>query len=106
MKCLNILGILWSGRGQSSKAVVYLLAAKNYYLCHHQSQAAAAQQGNAQIEDTYTHTLFYLAQAYGHLQDSSQPVTFYLIECLKRDQYICQIAYRLCEELHTLFLKC
>lgn len=69
MKCLNILGILWSGRGQPSKAVVYLLAAKNYFLCHHQREAA---QGNAQIEDTYTHTLFYLAQAYGHLQDSSR----------------------------------
>eukprot|EP01031_Cornospumella_fuschlensis_P040125 gene40125-48894_t len=34
MRCLNILGIVWSGRGQCGKAVLYLLTAQQIYEAH------------------------------------------------------------------------
>jgi hypothetical protein len=67
LKCLNILGILWSGRGQPGKAVCYLLTAKLLYEIWLSVHSHAALDPAA--EHAYTHNLFYLAQAYGHLED-------------------------------------
>lgn len=75
---LNILGILWAGRGQSHKSFQYLLAANTLYLRIRDSQdfrQAANLLVTAtiadDIENIYTHNCFYLAQAYGHIGDST-----------------------------------
>lgn len=65
MKCLNILGILWSGRGQPAKAVCFLLTANQLF--HHNNTTGTVDEA---VNNAITHNLFYLAQAYGHLQDS------------------------------------
>lgn len=83
LSCLNILGILWAGRGQPHKSLIYLHSSTSLYKQYTTTYpaAAAAQAINAppiltksqrkEIENTYTHTLFYLAQAYGHLKSAS-----------------------------------
>jgi hypothetical protein len=77
LKCLNLLGILWAGRGQPHKSLVYLLCAegvyKNYRVAHPRNHPTATFSSNIQekdMENSYTHTLFYLAQAYGNLRDT------------------------------------
>jgi hypothetical protein len=79
MKCLNMLGILWAGRGQVDKSFLYLLSAKRLYdldmgllpLSH--ADAAAA---DAELESVYTHNLFYLAQAYGQIGETIKSSEF------------------------------
>jgi hypothetical protein len=93
MKCLNILGILWAGRGQPLKSLYYLLAASQCY--HIAISASSASSSTApgssstssavvnppssffdlsanlerkELENSFTHNLFYLAQAYGNLK--------------------------------------
>jgi hypothetical protein len=70
LKCLNILGILWAGRGQPIKSLYYLLSAKQCYVDFrvHAARGKVAGVNLSEIEDTYTHNLFYLAQAYGNLK--------------------------------------
>ena len=62
MKCLNMLGILWAGRGQARKSLLYLLAAKRVYEQAAPKAAAAKPAHRAELESTCTHNLFYLAQ--------------------------------------------
>lgn len=82
MKCLNMLGILWAGRGQVKKSFLYLLAAKNLY---HSVSIAIQSMTEAQneLESLFTHTLFYLAQAYGHISEIKMS-SRYCHETLKR----------------------
>lgn len=78
MKCLNMFGILWSGRGQMKKSLMYLLAAKQLYHTVIANQQSVQSSLNSttkltssqlkHLESLYTHNLFYLAQAYGHIQ--------------------------------------
>lgn len=77
LKCLNLLGILWAGRGQPHKSLVYLRCAelvyKTYRADHprnHPSNAFNTNFADKELESSFTHTLFYLAQAYGHLRDT------------------------------------
>lgn len=78
MKCLNILGILWSGRGQLHKAFLYLLSASALYKQHLVAKQSwsFSKQLLSDTENTFTHTLFYLAQAYGHVGDSKRSSSY------------------------------
>jgi hypothetical protein len=64
------LGILWAGRGQVKKSLLYLLSVKKMY--HSASDALKTQlklklkqSFASDLDSIYTHNLFYLAQAYG-----------------------------------------
>jgi hypothetical protein len=79
MKALNILGILWAGRGHVHKSMLYLLAARQFYLtCTEAAErdAPAGQKSKyskktcTDLGYAFTHNLFYLAQAYGNMGDT------------------------------------
>lgn len=65
LKCLNILGILWAGRGRPHRSLLYLLCSETLY-----KQQPPSLSPQEEGENTYTHTLFYLAQAYGNFHDA------------------------------------
>ena len=76
MKCLNMMGILWAGRGQVKKSFIYLHAAKNLYhdvkTWLHDSGTEAFSltlKDIEELESLFVHNLFYLAQAFGHIGD-------------------------------------
>ena len=82
MKCLNMMGILWAGRGYVKRSFLYLLCAKDIY--EHQKlnnfedikkelsrcSKSIQRQFMKEFESQYTHNLFYLAQAYGNIGNS------------------------------------
>jgi tetratricopeptide (TPR) repeat protein len=78
LKCLNMLGILWAGRGRITKSFLYLKASKDLY----NSVRLGLENGKypkpltadqmKDLESTYTHSLFYLAQAYGHVGNAEK----------------------------------
>eukprot|EP00605_Chrysophyceae_sp_TOSAG23-4_P001540 GSChrysophyteH1.ASY1.ANO1.1688.1 assembled CDS len=79
MQCLNMLGILWAGRGVVAKSFLYLVAANNLYergKKHtdklHAGSSSFDRRKARDMESVYTHNLFYLAQAYGHVGDSKK----------------------------------
>ena len=76
MKCFNLLGILWAGRGQVRKSFMYLLAAKRLY-------GPSVEKEKEDVSAVYTHTLFYLAQAYGKIGDTARS-SHYCYETLQR----------------------
>ena len=93
MKCLNMLGILWAGRGQVQKSFLYLIAANNLYSAGRTGPQGGAAAGVAAmsadtegLESVYTHNLFYLAQAYGQIGDTVRS-SEYCYETLQR-QYL------------------
>lgn len=78
IECRNQLGVVWGNRDDHQKALEFLLNAKAVYEAHHSSSPMNAEQwllGNPGseahreklLEDLHTHTLFYLAQVYGHI---------------------------------------
>lgn len=69
IKCLNLFGILWSGRSQVKKSFLYLLAAKNLYHSNSTVISDLTPSRKESLEAVYTHNLFYLAQAYGHIKE-------------------------------------
>lgn len=81
LKCLNILGILWSGRGQVAKALLYLNAA--YEMYEKNISHVRKKKFRADMENSFTHNLFYLAQAHGHLGDSKKS-SLYCYKTLQR----------------------
>lgn len=90
MKCLNMLGILWAGRGVVHKSFLYLLAANKLYArgkVHLDKLNATSSAGDRrrakEMESVYTHNLFYLAQAYGHIGDTRKSGEF-CFETLQR----------------------
>jgi KIF-1 binding protein C terminal len=84
MKCLNMLGILWAGRGQLKKSFLYFKAAKNIYdENRHDTLPLLPLTRQKDLEDQYTHNLFYLAQAYGHIGDPAKSCE-YCHETLQR----------------------
>lgn len=66
IKCVNMLGILWAGRDQAKRSFLYLHSAKVLYdsLSENRSLPRGIRR---EVESLYTHNLFYLAQAYGHI---------------------------------------
>lgn len=85
MKCLNMLGILWAGRGQVRKSFLYLMAANNFYHLTIDSKTNSANSTKLpkyvakELNVVYTHNIFYLAQAYGNLGD------------VKKSSYYCKL---------------
>jgi hypothetical protein len=75
LKCLNMMGILWAGRARVRKSFIYLRAAKDLY---ERIKSSAKDYSDLKashlkdLENTYTHSLFYLAQAYGHIGDAEK----------------------------------
>lgn len=71
MKCLNMMGILWAGRGHHRRAFMYFYAAKDFHSNATQQLTSVAPRSStdtlAALESLYTHNLFYLAQAYGNI---------------------------------------
>ena len=65
-KCVNALGILWAGRDRVKRSFLYLHSAKVLYdsLSENRSLPRGIRR---EVESLYTHNLFYLAQAYGHI---------------------------------------
>lgn len=76
MKCLNMLGILWAGRAQVRKSLLYLLAAKSLYYKVSGNTSVLKESHRNDLESTCTHNLFYLAQAYGHVGDMTKSSQF------------------------------
>lgn len=79
MRCLNLLGILWAGRAQPYKSLHYLLSAHSihdlYYPSSDGSSTSKVKLSAEVMEDldsTFTHNLFYLAQAYGNLGNTKE----------------------------------
>lgn len=66
IKCVNMLGILWAGRDRVKRSFLYLHSAKVLYdsLADNRSLPKGVRR---EVESLYTHNLFYLAQAYGHI---------------------------------------
>ncbi|XP_038058276.1 KIF-binding protein-like [Patiria miniata] len=103
---LNQLGILWSGRRESEKALELLLEAESVYKKYKHEVGVAPfgmnelfvaeenrlsdHQRQQKFEKAYTHTLYYLAQVYGNLGESKKSAS-HCHETLKRqletDQY-------------------
>ena len=81
MKTLNILGILWAGRGQVQKSMLYLLSARQFYIQQNEnimkttSSNILSSNSKKILLDlgyVYTHNLYYLAQAYGNIGDTKK----------------------------------
>ncbi|XP_069466714.1 KIF-binding protein isoform X2 [Ambystoma mexicanum] len=84
LQAQNNLGILWSGRGEIQVAQTYLESAESLYIQYmkqigkpplelHEHFMAREEQYTEQerfkrFEKVYTHTLYYLAQVYKHLE--------------------------------------
>jgi hypothetical protein len=68
LKCASMLGILWAGREQLKKSFLYLLSAKLIY--ESILKLSLPDSSSSEVESLYTHNLFYLAQAYGHIGNS------------------------------------
>ena len=88
VEAYNQLGILWGNRGEQQKALEYLLKAKAVYESHialpppiTDSQWLAGkeeseQQREKEFEGLHTHTLFYLAQVFGNLNQAKQSAQY------------------------------
>ncbi|KAH9081407.1 hypothetical protein LEN26_021290 [Aphanomyces euteiches] len=66
MDLLNQLGILWFNRTSHGRAYCYFKTAESMFLF-------SSEPG---MRPTYTHTLFYLAQLYGHLNAPEKSATY------------------------------
>lgn len=88
LEAYNQLGILWGNWGENQKALEYLLKAKAVYESHialpppiTNSQWLAGReeselQREKEFEGLHTHTLFYLAQVFGHLDQAKQSALY------------------------------
>lgn len=85
MKALNLLGILWAGRGQVIKSMMFLMSAHNFYISNVEAAAKSPPLGqkskfdkktNADLGNAFTHNLFYLAQAYGNIGDTKKSCSY------------------------------
>lgn len=89
LNVLNQLGILWSGRGEPSKALIFLKEAEKIYHDYKENSKICPclleDLFNAEIvypedwkafEKIFTLTLYYLAQVYEHLSDSEKSAKY------------------------------
>lgn len=84
LKCLNLSGILWAGRGNVKRSFMFLHSLHRvYHLFSTQRQENNQTAMDTEIESVYTHCCYYLAQCYGHLGDVSKS-SFYCHETLQR----------------------
>ncbi|GBL91976.1 KIF1-binding [Araneus ventricosus] len=98
IKILNQLGIIWSERGEVEKSLAYLQEAETLYnnyktknnRCPFELEELftvenVTNEDWTSFEKTFTHTLYYLAQVYEHLDDSNKSA-MYCRETLKRQR--------------------
>ena len=95
LKAFNELGILWAGRLQSTKAMSFLKKAEQLYADYetntgsapytmnemfssgtHTDDGTAVHDRIEQFESTYTHTLYYMAQVYGQLDENAKAARY------------------------------
>ena len=88
LEAYNQLGILWGNWGEQQKALEFLLKAKAVYESHialpppiTTSQWLAGREESEELrekefEALHTHTLFYLAQVFGHLSQPKQSALY------------------------------
>ena len=88
VEAYNQLGIVWGNWGEHQKALEYLLKAKAVYESHIAlpppvtfSQWLSGREESEQwrekaFEAQHTHTLFYLAQVFGHLNQAKQSALY------------------------------
>ena len=88
LQAYNQLGILWGNRGEQQKALEYLLKAKAVYDSHIAlpppitfsqwlaGEEESEQQREKEFESLHTHTLFYLAQVFGNLNQPKQAAQY------------------------------
>ena len=88
LETYNQLGILWGNWGEHQKALEYLLKAKAVYESHIalpppitfsqwlSGREESEQQREKSFEAQHTHTLFYLAQVFGHLNQAKQSALY------------------------------
>jgi len=86
IKVTCMQGILWAGRGDHKKSLEFLKEAEDVYTSYKSTSAELGPPGHPnkllpagttaelwqQFEAAHTHTLFYLAQCYGHLGQPSK----------------------------------
>lgn len=97
LETLNLLALLWSGREELGRARLYLLAAREVFtmLDPHQLPPPPpppphhGSRFRRPLDEHYTHTLFYLAQVYGALQDADAS-SAYCYQTLER-QLECEV---------------
>lgn len=89
LNVLNQLGILWSGRGEPSNALTFLLEAEKIYNNYKANCAVCPCESDDMFRDeiiysenwepyekTFTLTLYYLAQVYEHLNESEKSAKY------------------------------
>lgn len=89
LSVLNQLGILWSGRGEPSKALIFLKKAEDIYHNYKNSCTSCPllledifdaniipKSDWRPFEKIFTLTLYYLAQVYEHLSDSEKSAKY------------------------------
>ena len=88
MEAYNQLGVLWGNWGEQQKALEFLLKAKAVYESHialpppitHTQWLAGREENEAvrekAFEALHTHTLFYLAQVFGNLNQPKQSALY------------------------------
>ena len=88
VEAYNQLGILWGNWGEQQKALEFLLKAKAMYESHIAlpppitatqwlaGREESEEQREKEFEALHTHTLFYLAQVFGHLNQPRQSAVY------------------------------
>ena len=96
MQCLNMMGILWAGRGAVQKSFLYLEAANRLYqkgqvhTSKLNAHSPATERRKAKdMESVYTHNLFYLAQAHGHVGDTQKSGLYVKCLCVSVSVSVC-----------------
>ena len=59
---LYCAGILWAGRGQVRKSLLYLLSVKKLYHSASENEYLSKGVRKTELDSIYTHNLFYLAE--------------------------------------------
>ena len=100
LNVLNQLGILWSGRGEPSKALTFLLEAEKIYNNYKSNCAICPCESDDMFKDeivypedwgpfekTFTLTLYYLAQVYEHLNESEKSAKYCHMTLKRQKEY-------------------
>lgn len=100
LNVLNQLGILWSGRGEPSKALIFLSEAEKIYnnyksnctVCPYEpdnifNDEIINPEDWGPFEKTFTLTLYYLAQVYEHLNESEKSAKYCHITLKRQKEY-------------------
>ena len=87
VRTMHSAGILWAGRGQVRKSLLYLLSVKKLYHSASEKESLSKGMRKAELDSIYTHNLFYLAQAYGEYHN------------LRLSSIMLHISYDICHKI-------